>query len=119
MKDNLSGGLDKAGQSVAALADRAKAATEVINAKIAEQHKIIDGVAADLDRMERQLAGMKPGTAQRDLAADVAACRKVLDEERGALAELEKQHRQAEKAVNDLAREHDSLAASGEKAAAT
>ena len=117
MKDNLSSGLDKAGLSVAALADRAKAAAEVINAKIAEQHKVIDGVAADLDRMERQLAGMKPGPAQRDLAADVAACRKVLDEERGVLAELEKQHRQAEKAVNDLAKEHDSLAGSGEKAA--
>lgn len=118
MKDNLSGGLDKAGQSVQALADRAKAAAELINTKIAEQRKVIDDVSSDLDRMERQLAGMKPGTAQRELAADVAACRKVLDEERGALAELEKQHRQAEKAVDDLAREHESLSASGEKAAA-
>ena len=117
MKDNLSGGLDKAGQSVQVLADRAKAAAEAINVKISEQHKVIDGVAADLDRMERQLAGMKPGTAQRELAADVAACRKVLDEERGTLAELEKQHRQAEKAVNELAKEYDKLAGSGEKAA--
>ncbi len=119
MKDKLSGGLDKAGQSVDRLIDRAKAAAEAINVKIAEQHKVIDGVAADLDRMERQLAGMKPGTAQRDLAADAAACRKVLDEERGALAELEKQHRQAEKAVNDLAKEHDKFAGSEEKAAAS
>lgn len=117
MKDNLSGGLDKAGQSVDNLIDRAKAASEAINVKIAEQHKVIDGVAADLDHMERQLAGMKPGTAQRDLAADVVACRKVLDEERGALAALEQQHRQAEKAVSDLAKEHDKLAGSEEKAA--
>lgn len=117
MKDNLSGGLDKAGQSVDNLIDRAKAASEAINVKIAEQHKVIDGVAADLDRMERQLAGMKLGTAQRDLAADVVACRKVLDEERGTLAALEQQHRQAEKAVSDLAKEHDKLAGSEEKAA--
>ena len=117
MKDNLSGGLDKAGQSVDKLIDRAKAAAEAINVKIAEQHKVIDGVSADLNRMERQLAGMKPGTAQRELAADVVACRKVLNEERGALIELEKQHRQAEKAVNDLAKEHDKLVGSEEKAA--
>lgn len=118
MKDNLSGGLDKAGLSVQALADRAKAASELINSKITEQRKVIDGVSSDLDRMERQLAGMKPGTAQRELAADVAACRKVLDEERGALAELEKQHRQAESAVNDLAKEQENLSTSGEKATA-
>lgn len=118
MKDSLSGGLDKAGQSVEKLADRAKAAAALINAKIEEQHKVIDGVAADLARMERQLAGMKPGKAQRELADDVAACRKVLDEERGALAELERQHRQAEKAVEDLAKEHDSLSGSEERAAA-
>lgn len=119
MKDNLSGGLDKTGQSVDKLIDRAKAAAEAINVKIAEQHKVIDGVSADLNRMERQLAGMKPGTAQRELAADVAACRKVLNEERGALQELEKQHKQAELAVNDLAKEHNNLASSEEKASAS
>ena len=117
MKDNLSGGLDKAGRSADSLIERAKAAAEAINAKIAEQRRVIDGVTADLDRMERQLAGMKPGTAQQELAADIAACRKVLDEERGALSELEKQHRQAEKAVKDLASEHDRLASSGGQAA--
>lgn len=116
MKDNLSGGLDKVGQSADSLIARAKAAAEAINAKIVEQHRVIDGVAADLDRMERQLAGMKPGTAQRELAADIAACRKVLDEERFALSELEKQHKQAEKAVKDLAAEHDRLASSGDQA---
>ena len=117
MKDSLSGGLDKAGQSVDKLVESAKAAADLINAKIADQHKVIDSVTADLDRMERQLSGMKPGTAQRELAADVAACRKVLDEERTALFELERQHRQAEKAVNDLAKEHETLSVSEEKAA--
>lgn len=117
MKDYLSGGLDKAGKSVDNLAARAQAAADAINMKIAEQHKVIDGVAADLDRMERQLAGMKPGTAQRELADDVATCRRTLVEERGALQELEAQHRQAEKAVEALAKGHANLSASGEKAA--
>ena len=117
MKDNLSGSLDKAEQSVDRLIGHAKAAADLINAKIAEQRKVIDGVTADLDRMDRQLAGMEPGTAQRELAADVTACRKVLEEERNTLLELERQHRQAEEAVAELAREHENLSGSEEKAA--
>lgn len=119
MVDGLSGGLDKAGRSVDSLAARAKAAADLINARISDQHKVIDSVSADIDRMERQLAGMKPGSAQRELAADVSACRKVLDEQRSALLELEKQHREAEKAVNDLSRAHESLSGAEETAATT
>lgn len=117
MKDKLSAGIDNANAHIDTLIDNANKAAELVNAKIAEQHKVIDGVAADLSRMERQLAGMKPGTAQKELAADVVACRKVLDEERNTLAYLEKQHRQAEKAVQDLEKEHGKLSASSTTAA--
>ena len=117
MKDKLSDGIDNANAHIDTLIDNAKKAAELVNAKIAEQHKVIDGVAADLSRMERQLAGMKPGTAQKELAADVMACRKVLDEERNALVYLEKQHRQAEKAVSDLEKEHGKLSESSTTAA--
>lgn len=117
MKDKLSDGIDNANAHIDALIDNAKKAAELVNAKIAEQHKVIDGVAADLNRMERQLASMKPGTAQKELAADVMACRKVLDEERNTLVYLEKQHRQAEKAVSDLEKEHGKLSESSTTAA--
>lgn len=117
IKDNMSDGLGKVSDSADRLIERAKAAADAINAKIAEQHRVIDGVSADLDRMERQLVGMKPSSAQRELAADIAACRKVLNEERVALSELEKQHKQAEKAVSDLAAEHSRLTSTGEQAA--
>lgn len=117
MKDRLSDGIDNANAHIDTLIDNAKKAAELVNAKIAEQHRVIDGVAADLSRMERQLAGMKPGTAQRELAADVMACRKVLDEERNTLVYLEKQHRQAEKAVSDLEKEHGKLSESSTTAA--
>ncbi len=117
MKDKLSAGIDNANAHIDTLIDNAKKAAELVNAKIAEQHKVIDGVSSDLSRMERQLAGMKPGTAQKELAADVVACRKVLDEERSTLAYLEKQHRQAEKAVADLEKEHGKLSASSTTAA--
>ena len=117
MKDKLSDGIDNANAHIDTLIDNAKKAAELVNAKIAEQHKVIDGVSADLSRMERQLAGMKPGTAQKELAADVMACRKVLDEERNTLVYLEKQHRQAEKAVSDLEKEHGKLSESSTTAA--
>lgn len=117
MKDKLSDGIDNANAHIGTLIDNAKKAAELVNAKIAEQHKVIDGVSADLSRMERQLAGMKPGTAQKELAADVMACRKVLDEERNTLVYLEKQHRQAEKAVSDLEKEHGKLSESSTTAA--
>lgn len=103
MKDNLTPGLDKAGQSAESLSVRAKAAADAINVKIAEQQKNIEAVSAKLSQMESQLVGMKPGTAQHDLTVNVMACRKVLEEERAALAQLESQHKQAEKAVSDLA----------------
>lgn len=117
MKDKLSDGIDNANAHIDTLIYNAKKAAELVNAKIAEQHKVIDGVAADLSRMERQLAGMKPGTAQKELVADVMACRKVLDEERNTLVYLEKQHRQAEKAVSDLEKEHGKLSESSTTAA--
>lgn len=117
MKDKLSDGIDNANAHIDTLIYNAKKAAELVNAKIAEQHKVIDGVTADLSRMERQLAGMKPGTAQKELAADVMACRKVLDEERNTLVYLEKQHRQAEKAVSDLEKEHGKLSESSTTAA--
>lgn len=117
MKDKLSDGIDNANAHIDTLIYNAKKAAELVNAKIAEQHKVIDGVAADLSRMERQLAGMKPCTAQKELAADVMACRKVLDEERNTLLYLEKQHRQAEKAVSDLEKEHGKLSESSTTAA--
>ena len=112
LKDNMSGGLDKLGRSTDLLIARAKSAAAAINAKIAEQHRVIDGVTADLDRMERQLAGMGPGHSQVELASEAAACRKVLDEERVTLSSLEEEHRLAEAAVKRLTAEHDRLSAS-------
>lgn len=118
MKDHLSGGLDKAGLAVDILASKAGKAAEAINARIEEQRKVIEGVSSDLHRMETQLQNMKPGPAQADLAADVAACRKVLDEERAALEGLEREHREAEKSVRNLREEYSRISLEEERAAA-
>ena len=118
MKDHLSGGLDKAGLAVDILASKAGKAAEAINARIEEQRKVIEGVSSDLHRMETQLQNMKPGPAQAELAADVAACRKVLDEDRAALEGLEREHREAEKSVRNLREEYSRISLEEERAAA-
>lgn len=118
MKDHLSGGLDKAGLAVDILASKAGKAAEAINARIEEQRKVIEGGSSDLHRMETQLQNMKPGPAQAELAADVAACRKVLDEERAALEGLEREHREAEKSVRNLREEYSRISLEEERAAA-
>ena len=119
MKDRLSGGLDKAGLAVDILASKAGKAAEAINARIQEQRKVIEGVSSDLHRMETQLQNMKPGPAQAELAADVAACRKVLEEERAALEGLEREHREAEKSVRNLREEYSRISLEEERAAAS
>lgn len=118
MKDSLTGGLDKAGLAVDILAEKSEKAAAAINARILEQRKVIDRVNSDLHRMETQLQNMKPGPAQAELASDVAACRKVLDEERAALEGLEKEHREAEKSVRNLRKEYERISLEEERAAA-
>ena len=118
MKDNLTGGLDKAGLAVDILAEKSEEAAAAINARILEQRKVIDRVNSDLHRMETQLQNMKPGPAQAELAADVTACRKVLEEERAALEGLEKEHREAEKSVRNLRKEYERISLEEERAAA-
>ena len=118
MKDNLSKGLDKAGLAVDILAEKSEKAAAAINARILEQRKVIDRVNSDLQRMETQLQNMKPGPAQAELAADVTACRKVLEEERTALEGLEKEHREAEKSVRNLRKEYERISPEEERAAA-
>lgn len=119
MKDNLTGGLDKAGLSVDILQQKAVKAAEDIGRKITDQKGVISGIESNLRRMESALTGMKPGTAQKELALDVAACRKVLDEERSSLLALEKEHAAAEASVRKLKDEYDALSSSQRSAGGT
>ena len=118
MRDNLTAGLDKSKMSIEQLLGAARRASITINAKITEQRKVIDGVNSDLDKMQRKLQTMKPGTGQQELLAEISACRKVLTEETGALQQLEKEHQQAKQGVSQLEQEYRKLALSEEQAAA-
>ncbi len=119
MRDNLTAGLDKSKMSVEQLLGAARRASLVINAKITEQRKVIDGVNSDLEKMQRKLQTMKPGSAQEELLAEISACKKVLNEEIGALQQLEKEHLQAKQGVEQLAQEYQKISISEENAAAS
>lgn len=118
MRDNLTAGLDKSKMSVEQLLGAARRASFIINTKIDEQRKVIDGVNADLDRMQRKLQTMKPGAGQQELLAEISACKKVLAEETGALQQLEKEHLQAKQGVAQLEQEYRKITISEEQAAA-
>lgn len=118
MRDNLTAGLDKSKMSVEQLLGAARRASLIINTKIDEQRKVIDGVNSDLDKMQRKLQTMKPGTGQQELIAEISACKKVLAEEIGALQQLEKEHQQAKQGVAQLEQEYRKITISEEQAAA-
>lgn len=118
MRDNLTAGLDKSKMSVEQLLGAARRASLVINTKIDEQRKVIDGVNSDLDKMQRKLQTMKPGSGQQELLTEISACRKVLAEETATLQQLEKEHQQAKQGVAQLEQEYRKIALSEEQAAA-
>ena len=118
MRDKLTAGLDKSKMSVEQLLGAARRASLIINTKIEEQRKVIDGVNSDLDRMQRKLQTMKPGAGQQELLAEISACKKVLAEETGALQQLENEHLQAKQGVAQLEQEYRKISISEEQAAA-
>ncbi len=117
IRDNLTAGLDKSKMSVEQLLGAARRASLIINTKIEEQRKVIDGVNSDLDRMQRKLQTMKPGAGQQELLAEISACKKVLAEETGALQQLENEHLQAKQGVAQLEQEYRKISISEEQAA--
>lgn len=118
MRDNLTAGLDKSKMSVEQLLGAARRASLIINTKIDEQRKVIDGVNSDLDKLQRKLQTMKPGTGQQELLVEISACKKVLAEETGALQQLEQEHQQAKQGVAQLEQEYRKITISEEQAAA-
>lgn len=117
MKDSLSAGIDRSRASVEKLLGAARQAAVVLSAKMTDQRKVIDGVTADLDRMERKLAGMGPGPGHKELTAEIAACRNALAEESSILDGLNIQHREAQQGIARLEQEYRKAASSEASAA--
>ena len=90
MRDKLSDGLDKAGRSATDLGDKVTRSADQVKAKITEQKAVIKQVENDLKELEKQYAKLAPGAAQAEMKAEIIACKKVLEEEKAALAGVER-----------------------------
>ncbi|ERI85164.1 hypothetical protein HMPREF1981_02051 [Bacteroides pyogenes F0041] len=66
-------------------------ATADFKARMKEQSAAVKQVESDIKSLETQLKKAMPGAKKTELTAELGAAKKVLLEEKGALAELEKQ----------------------------
>lgn len=92
LRDKLSPGLDKAGQSAQKLGGTVADSAEQVKTKIEEQKAVISDIEQDLRRLEKQYSKMSPGAAQAEMKAEINACKRALDEEKGALQGVEQEY---------------------------
>ena len=91
------------------LSTAAEQAASSITEKIAAQKAVVKQVESDLKSLQKQYEKIAPGKAQNELMLDIRACKVVLEEEKGALANLEAEHKKASASVSKLTKEYRSL----------
>lgn len=69
--------------------------TAAFKARMKEQSEVVKQVEADIKSLEKQLGKATPGKAKLELTAELQTAKKVLAEEKGELASLEKQVEQS------------------------
>lgn len=69
--------------------------TADFKARMKEQSDVVKQVEADIKSLEKQLGKASPGKAKMELTAELNTAKKVLEEEKGELASLEKQVEQS------------------------
>lgn len=92
MRDKLSDGMDNAGKAATSMGDKVTQTADQVKAKITEQKTVIKQVEDDLKNLEKQYAKMAPGAAQAEMKAEILACKKCLEEEKGALQGVEQEY---------------------------
>lgn len=105
MRDKLTPGLEKAGQSAESLGDKAERVARSITDRIAEYKDLVKYAENNLKDLKKQYEGMAPGKAQLEMKADIEACTKALEEDRAALAALETEHSKATSSTKRLSME--------------
>lgn len=91
MRDKLTPGMEKAGKSADDLGQKAEQVSKKVKEKIEEQRKVIHQVEEDVKSLEKEYEKLAPGRAKMEMAAEISAAKKVLQEERGALEEINKE----------------------------
>ncbi|MDR2890762.1 MAG: hypothetical protein LBV18_04060 [Alistipes sp.] len=105
LKDGVSSGLGKIEGAATSVEKTFTRTSDNIKNKLREQKDTVKLVEGDLRSLEGQLSKMTPGTAWLEMKAEVEACRKVLTEEKVALADIEQQHDKAASSGKRLSRE--------------
>lgn len=91
------------------LSTAAEKAAASIAEQIAAQKAVVSRVEADLKSLQKQYERMAPGKAQLEIETELRACKVCLEEEKGALADLEAEHKKASTSVGKLTKEYRSL----------
>lgn len=105
MRDKLTPGLDKAGQSAESLGDKAEKVAEGITEGIAAQKEQIRYVENCLKELKKQYDRLGPGKAQLEMRAEIEACTKALAEDKLILASLEEEHQKTAASTKRLSME--------------
>lgn len=105
MRDKLTPGLEKAGQSAESLGDKAERVAKSITDRIAEYKDLVKYAENNLKDLKKQYESMAPGKAQLEMKAEIDACTKALEEDKNALAYLEAEHSKAEGSTKRLSME--------------
>ena len=88
-------GLDEIARDTTKVGKTVEQVTADFKARMKEQSEVVKQVEADIKSLEKQLGKASPGKTKMQLAADLEAAKKVLAEEKGELALLEKQVEQS------------------------
>lgn len=84
-------GLDEIARDTTKVGKTVEQVTADFKARMKEQSEVVKQVEADIKSLEKQLKKAAPGKAKMAVVADLEAAKKVLAEEKGELASLEKQ----------------------------
>lgn len=99
----------EAARETANLSTAAERAAASVAEQITAQKAVVSRVENDLKSLQKQYERMAPGKAQNEIMLDIRACKVVLEEEKGALAALEAEHKKATTSVGKLTKEYRSL----------
>lgn len=89
MRDKLTPGLEKAGQSAESLGDKAERVSKSLSDRIALLKDNVKYAESYLKDLKAQYDRLGSGRAQLEMKADIDACTKALYEDKIALAALE------------------------------
>lgn len=99
----------EAARETANLSTAAERAAAAVAEQITAQKAVVSRVENDLKSLQKQYEKVAPGKAQNEIMLDIRACKVVLEEEKGALASLEAEHKKATTSVGKLTKEYRSL----------